>query len=62
MGAATGTATAAFTSLALDETDRRGMLFPEVWEKPEDFYSALVRVGVPAHIIVDRDFERAALP
>jgi saccharopine dehydrogenase-like NADP-dependent oxidoreductase len=61
MGAVTGTATAAFTSLALDDTGRRGVLFPEDWVNPQDFYAALGRVGVPAREITDHDYERAAL-
>jgi hypothetical protein len=61
MGAVTGTATAAFTSLALDDTGRRGVLFPEDWVRPQDFYTALGRVGVPAREITDHDYERAAL-
>ena len=58
MGAVTGTATAAFTSLALEDTERRGVLCPEDWVRPQDFYAALGRVGVPAHEIVDHEVER----
>lgn len=53
MAAMTGTCLAAFTTLALDRGEgRRGVLAPEDWVEPLDFYAALERVGVPRHEIL----------
>jgi saccharopine dehydrogenase-like NADP-dependent oxidoreductase len=54
MAAITGTATAAFMLLALDESDRRpGAFAPEDWARPDAFYAALERVGTPPHEVVE---------
>ncbi|MET8545256.1 saccharopine dehydrogenase NADP-binding domain-containing protein [Kitasatospora sp. NPDC004799] len=54
MGGLTGTATAAFMVLALDETGKRsGSFAPEEWAEPEAFYTALERVGTPRREIVE---------
>ncbi len=49
MAAATGTACAAFMVVALDIESgaRAGVFTPEEWAEPEQFYSALERVGTP---------------
>lgn len=55
MAAATGTACAAFMVVALDTEPgtRAGIFTPEEWAKPQDFYAALERVGVPRDEIFD---------
>jgi saccharopine dehydrogenase-like NADP-dependent oxidoreductase len=54
MGTATGTSCAAFMVMALEGGHQRGGVFcPEDWAKPEEFYSALERVGVPKHEIIE---------
>ncbi|MFE5482798.1 saccharopine dehydrogenase family protein [Streptomyces sp. NPDC056527] len=46
MAAGTGSATAAFMVLAVDELgDLAGVLAPEDWADPEQFYAALARTG-----------------
>jgi saccharopine dehydrogenase-like NADP-dependent oxidoreductase len=54
MAAITGTCLAAFAMLALDHRgEREGVLMPEDWIDPPDFYAALERVGVPPGEIID---------
>ncbi|GAA4697673.1 hypothetical protein GCM10023215_39970 [Pseudonocardia yuanmonensis] len=54
MGGVTGTATAAFAVLALEEAGTRaGAFAPEDWADPASFYRALEKVGVPRHEIVE---------
>ncbi|MEG0341617.1 MAG: saccharopine dehydrogenase NADP-binding domain-containing protein [Acinetobacter sp.] len=54
MASITGTACAAFMVLALDQNDHRtGTFAPEDWAVPEDFYTALERVGTPRSEIVE---------
>lgn len=54
MGTVTGTACAAFMVLAIEGGLQRGGVFcPEDWAMPEKFYSALERVGVPNHEIIE---------
>lgn len=54
MGGVTGTATAAFAVLALEEAGTRaGAFAPEDWADPASFYRALEKVGVPPHEIVE---------
>ena len=54
MGTVTGTSTAAFMVMALeDEHKRSGVFCPEDWAKPELFYRALERVGVPKEEIIE---------
>jgi hypothetical protein len=55
MAALTGTATAAFILLALEQHgERTGAFAPEDWAEPKAFYNALVSVGTPRHEIVER--------
>ncbi|KAA8643951.1 hypothetical protein EYZ11_006362 [Aspergillus tanneri] len=55
MGTSTGTATAAFMLLALDDgLIRNGVYAPEDWAEPERFYKALERLGIPADELVER--------
>jgi saccharopine dehydrogenase-like NADP-dependent oxidoreductase len=53
LGSSTGTACAAFLVMALETQAKNGVLAPEDWAKPEDFYQALERVGVPRYEIVE---------
>jgi hypothetical protein len=54
MGTVTGTSTAAFMVMALgDDHQRSGVFCPEDWAKPEVFYSALERVGVPKDEVIE---------
>jgi saccharopine dehydrogenase-like NADP-dependent oxidoreductase len=54
MGTMTGTPTAAFMLMALEDGHKRsGVFCPEDWARPEVFYSALERVGVPKDEIVE---------
>jgi hypothetical protein len=54
MGTVTGTSCAAFMVMALEGGHQRGGVFcPEDWAKPEEFYRALERVGVPKHEIIE---------
>ncbi|KAJ5784628.1 uncharacterized protein N7503_009840 [Penicillium pulvis] len=54
MGTITGTSTAAFMLMALEDGHKRsGVFCPEDWAKPEVFYSALKRVGVPKDEIIE---------
>lgn len=64
MAAATGMATAAFMTLALEEAPapeeagrRRGVLAPQDWVLPARYYDALTRLGVPRDQIVDQGYE-----
>ncbi|KAL5358539.1 Saccharopine dehydrogenase-domain-containing protein [Aspergillus floccosus] len=53
MGTVTGTATAAFTLLALEDgLSRSGVYCPEDWAEPERFYQALERLGTPKDELV----------
>lgn len=53
MGTLTGTSTAAFMLLALDDgLTRSGVFCPEDWAEPERFYKALERVGTPKDELV----------
>ncbi|KAJ5825428.1 hypothetical protein N7474_002566 [Penicillium riverlandense] len=54
MGTVTGTSTAAFMVMALEDGHKRtGVFCPEDWAEPEVFYSALQRVGVPKDEIIE---------
>ncbi|OJJ56239.1 hypothetical protein ASPSYDRAFT_1158790 [Aspergillus sydowii CBS 593.65] len=54
MGTVTGTSTAAFMVMALEDGHKRsGVFCPEDWAKPEVLYSALERVGVPKDEIIE---------
>ncbi|MFF8567360.1 saccharopine dehydrogenase family protein [Streptomyces albidoflavus] len=54
MASLTGTSCAAFMVLALDEGGKRsGAFAPEDWAEPENFYTALERVGTPRDEIVE---------
>jgi saccharopine dehydrogenase-like NADP-dependent oxidoreductase len=54
MAAITGSATAAFMLLALDEGNQRaGAFAPEDWADPPAFYDALERIGTPRDEIVE---------
>jgi saccharopine dehydrogenase-like NADP-dependent oxidoreductase len=54
MGAITGTATAAFMLLALEQAGARaGTFAPEDWAEPHAFYAALERVGTPRQEVVE---------
>ncbi|KAJ5478480.1 hypothetical protein N7530_003989 [Penicillium desertorum] len=54
MGTVTGTSTAAFMVMALEDGHQRsGVFCPEDWAEPETFYKALERVGVPKDEIVE---------
>ncbi|MEI1680979.1 saccharopine dehydrogenase NADP-binding domain-containing protein [Acinetobacter baumannii] len=54
MAAITGTACAAFMVLALEQIGQRaGTFAPEDWAIPEEFYTALERVGTPRSEIVE---------
>lgn len=54
MAAITGTSTAAFMVLALEDgAARAGAFAPEDWAEPQAFYSALERVGTPRAEIVE---------
>lgn len=53
MGTLTGTATAAFMLLALDDgLTRSGVCSPEDWAVPDKFYHALERLGTPSDELV----------
>ncbi|KAF7596061.1 hypothetical protein BBP40_003323 [Aspergillus hancockii] len=53
MGTVTGTSTAAFMLLALDDGNTRsGVFSPEDWATPERFYQALERLGTPRDELV----------
>lgn len=53
MGTSTGTATAAFMLLALDDgLARSGVYSPEDWAEPDKFYQALERLGTPRDELV----------
>lgn len=53
MGTLTGTATAAFMLLALDDgLTRSGVYSPEDWAVPDKFYHALERLGTPSDELV----------
>lgn len=46
--------TAAFMLMALEDGyERSGVFCPEDWAKPEVFYNALERVGVPKDEIIE---------
>jgi hypothetical protein len=61
MAAFTGTCIAAFALLALEGDEHRGVLMPEDWVEPADFYAALQRAGAPAaEILEPATVERAA--
>ncbi|CEO59604.1 hypothetical protein PMG11_04276 [Penicillium brasilianum] len=54
MGTITGTSTAAFMLMALEDGHKRsGVFCPEDWAQPEVFYNALERVGVPKNEIIE---------
>lgn len=54
MGTVTGTSTAAFMVMALEDGNKRsGAFCPEDWAQPEAFYAALERVGVPKDEIIE---------
>ncbi|KAE8312653.1 Saccharopine dehydrogenase-domain-containing protein [Aspergillus transmontanensis] len=54
MGTVTGTSTAAFMVMALEDGCKRsGVFCPEDWAKPDVFYRALERVGVPRNEIIE---------
>ncbi|ORA31491.1 saccharopine dehydrogenase family protein [Mycobacterium aquaticum] len=55
MASLTGSATAAFMLLAMDQLgERSGVLAPEDWADPENFYSALAATGgAPLHQVVE---------
>jgi saccharopine dehydrogenase-like NADP-dependent oxidoreductase len=54
MGTVTGTSTAAFMVMALEDGHKRsGVFSPEDWAQPEVFYKALERVGVPKEEIIE---------
>jgi hypothetical protein len=54
MGTVTGTSTAAFMVMALEDGHKRsGVFCPEDWAEPQVFYSALERVGVPKDEIIE---------
>ncbi|KAF7617440.1 hypothetical protein AFLA_006364 [Aspergillus flavus NRRL3357] len=54
MGTVTGTSTAAFMVMALEDGRKRsGVFCPEDWAKPDVFYRALERVGVPRDEIIE---------
>ena len=54
MGTVTGTSTAAFMVMALEDGHKRsGVFCPEDWAKPEVLYSALQRVGVPKDEVIE---------
>ncbi|WP_433031738.1 saccharopine dehydrogenase family protein [Actinomycetospora sp. CA-053990] len=54
MAAITGTACAAFMTMALDlGRERPGVFAPEDWAQPEAFYKALERVGTPRAEIIE---------
>ncbi|CAI7678855.1 unnamed protein product [Penicillium pancosmium] len=54
MGTVTGTSTAAFMVMALEDGHKRsGAFCPEDWVDPQVFYSALERVGVPEDEIIE---------
>ncbi|KAE8393757.1 hypothetical protein BDV23DRAFT_148623 [Aspergillus alliaceus] len=55
MGTVTGTSTAAFVLLALEDgTTRSGVYAPEDWAEPSRFYSALERLGTPKDELVEK--------
>lgn len=55
MAAGTGAATAAFMLLAISDLDgAAGVLSPEDWANPEQFYAALARTsGAPLHEVIE---------
>jgi len=54
MGTVTGTSTAAFMVMALEDGHKRsGVFCPEDWAKPDVFYRALELVGVPKDEIIE---------
>lgn len=54
MGTVTGTSTAAFMVMVLEDSHKRsGVFCPEDWAQPEVLYSALERVGVPKKEIIE---------
>ena len=55
MASLTGSATAAFMMLAVDQLGQRsGVLAPEDWADPETFYNALSATGgAPLHQVVE---------
>jgi hypothetical protein len=53
MSAMTGTCTAAFSMLALDQKGGlRGTLMPEDWVMPHEFYARLEQMGAPRDEII----------
>jgi hypothetical protein len=62
MGTVTGTSAAAFMALALDRpaASSAGVLCPEDWVRPIDFYRALISVGTPEGEIPTKSVERVS--
>jgi saccharopine dehydrogenase-like NADP-dependent oxidoreductase len=59
MAAITGTCLGAFTMLALEREGRLdGVLMPEDWVDPPDFYAAMERMGTPRYELVERPHVR----
>jgi saccharopine dehydrogenase-like NADP-dependent oxidoreductase len=61
MAAITGTCLGAFTMLALERGgEHRGVLMPEDWVDPLDFYAAMERMGTPRDELVAHPQARAS--